>query len=150
MIHTDYKLRPSAKEVLDSPTIRNQVCFNKSEIHRFHLWLIKICHMASPFASNPHRPDHVWNFQRRKISLKKLNVSVIWNSYFHPLMEMIRLRVMVVVHQLKNRNDHRIMLVVMMNYQMVSLFFVLRILKSMNLFFIDEFRIHSIHDHSRM
>ena len=65
-------------------------------------------------------------------------------------MEMIRLRVMVVVHQLKNRNDHRIMLVVMMNYQMVSLFFVLRILKSMNLFFIDEFRIHSIHDHSRM
>ena len=37
MIHTDYKLRPSAKEVLDSPTIRNQVCFNKSEIHRFHL-----------------------------------------------------------------------------------------------------------------
>ena len=37
MIHTDYKLRPSAKEVLDSPAIRNRVCFNKSEIHRFHL-----------------------------------------------------------------------------------------------------------------
>jgi serine/threonine protein kinase len=25
MIHADYKLRPSAKEVLDSPTIRDQV-----------------------------------------------------------------------------------------------------------------------------
>ena len=29
MIHADHKLRPSAKEVLNSPTIRNQVCETK-------------------------------------------------------------------------------------------------------------------------
>ncbi|UJR28642.1 hypothetical protein I4U23_009874 [Adineta vaga] len=41
MIHADYKLRPSAREVLDSPTIRNQ-----------------ICHILSPFAFNQHRHEH--------------------------------------------------------------------------------------------
>ncbi|CAF0897874.1 unnamed protein product [Adineta steineri] len=42
MIHADYKIRPSAKEVLDSPTIRNQICY-----------------MPSPFAFNQHRHEHI-------------------------------------------------------------------------------------------
>lgn len=29
MIHSDYKLRPSAKEILDSPIIRDQVHYDK-------------------------------------------------------------------------------------------------------------------------
>ncbi|CAF4739316.1 unnamed protein product [Rotaria sp. Silwood1] len=41
MIHSDYKIRPSAKDILDSPTIRDQ-----------------ICHMPSPFAFNQHRHEH--------------------------------------------------------------------------------------------
>jgi hypothetical protein len=49
MIHADYKLRPSAKEVLDSPTIRDQ-----------------ICHMTSPFAFNEHRHEHVKRISKTK------------------------------------------------------------------------------------
>ncbi|CAM4752023.1 unnamed protein product [Rotaria magnacalcarata] len=42
MIHTDYKLRPSAKDVLDSPTIRDEVC-----------------NMSSPFAFNQRQYQHL-------------------------------------------------------------------------------------------
>ena len=33
MIHTDYKIRPSAKDILDSSTIRNQVIISKKYIY---------------------------------------------------------------------------------------------------------------------
>lgn len=62
MIDSDYKLRPSAKDVLDCPTIRNQVKINKKKsiLTMFKvIFHLKICHLPSPFAFHHHRFDHV-------------------------------------------------------------------------------------------
>jgi hypothetical protein len=61
MIHSNYKIRPSAKEVLNSPTIRDHVNKTKTELKLYIAFVfIQICHMSSsPFAFNQHRHEHV-------------------------------------------------------------------------------------------